>query len=46
MYIDGDNFTTWMEQIIGRLDKLKNILHRFSNIRNCLDGEKLLENQY
>lgn len=45
MYIDRDNFTAWMERIIDRFDKLENMLHRLSNVRNCLDGEQLLDNQ-
>ena len=53
MYIDNDNFVAWMERIMDRLDMQdKNRLDmqdkkidRLMNSHNCLNGEKLLDNQ-
>ncbi len=45
MYIEKDNFTTWMERMMDRFDMLEKQIERLSNVRNCLDGEQLLDNQ-
>lgn len=45
MYIERDNFTAWMERCMDRFNKLENMIERLSNVRNCLDGEQLLDNQ-
>ena len=43
MYIDKENFETWMERIMDRLDMQDKKIDRLLNSQNCLDGEKLLE---
>ncbi|MEG0678879.1 MAG: helix-turn-helix domain-containing protein [Carnobacterium sp.] len=45
MYIEKDNFTAWMERMMDRFDMLEKQIERLSNVRNCLDGEQLLDNQ-
>lgn len=45
MYIDRENFETWMERIMDRFDKIDKILDKMSKRRNMLDGEILLDNQ-
>ena len=45
MYIDNDNFVTWMERIMDRLDMQDKKIDRLMNSHNCLNGEKLLDNQ-
>ena len=45
MYIDKENFETWMERIMDRLDMQDKKIDRLLNSQNCLDGEKLLDNQ-
>ena len=42
MYIDKENFETWMERIMDRLDMQDKKIDRLLNSQNCLDGEKLL----
>ena len=45
MYIDKENFEAWMERIMDRLDMQDKKIDRLLNSQNCLDGEKLLDNQ-
>ena len=45
MYIDKENFEAWMERIMDRLDMQNKKIDRLLNSQNCLDGEKLLDNQ-
>lgn len=45
MNIDRENFEAWMERIQDRFDMVEKRLERMANIRNCLDGEELLDNQ-
>lgn len=45
MYIDNDNFMAWMERIMDRLDMQDKKIDRLMNSHNCLNGEKLLDNQ-
>jgi hypothetical protein len=45
MYIDKENFETWMERIMDRFDKQDKKLNKMSERRNMLDGEYLLDNQ-
>ena len=45
MYIDNDNFVAWMERIMDRLDMQDKKIDRLMNSHNCLNGEKLLDNQ-
>ena len=43
MYIE--DFEVWMLRIHDRLDTIENKIDRLSNVRNCLDGVQLLDNQ-
>lgn len=45
MNIDREEFEVWMERIQDRFDKIERGIERLSNVRNCLDGEQLLDNQ-
>lgn len=45
MYVDRDNFVAWMERIMDNFEKIEKKIDRLSNVRNCLDGEQLLDNQ-
>ncbi|MCP3895365.1 MAG: helix-turn-helix domain-containing protein [Bacteroides sp.] len=45
MNIDRENFEAWMVRIQDRFDILEKRLERIANVRNCLDGEELLDNQ-
>ncbi|WP_373145868.1 DNA-binding protein [Bacteroides thetaiotaomicron] len=45
MYIDREDFIAWMERIIDRFDMQDKKIDRVINVRNCLDGEELLDNQ-
>lgn len=45
MNIDRENFEAWMDRIQNRFDILEKRLERISNVRNCLNGEELLDNQ-
>ena len=45
MYIDNENFMAWMERIMDRLDMQDKKIDRLLNSHNCLNGEKLLDNQ-
>ena len=45
MYIDRENFEVWMERIQDRFDIIEKRLERMTKVRNCLDGEELLDNQ-
>jgi len=45
MYIDRDDFVAWMERIMDNFEKIEKKVDRLSNVRNCLDGEQLLDNQ-
>ena len=45
MYIDKDDFTTWMERIMDRFDMQDKKIDKVIKGRNCLDGEELLDNQ-
>ncbi|MGL4852492.1 MAG: helix-turn-helix domain-containing protein [Tannerellaceae bacterium] len=45
MNIDRENFEAWMERIQHRFDIVEKRLERMTKVRNCLDGEELLDNQ-
>ena len=45
MYIDRDDFVAWMERIMDKFERIEKKVDRLSNVRNCLDGEQLLDNQ-
>ena len=45
MYVDRDDFVAWMERIMDNFGKIEKKIDRLSNVRNCLDGEQLLDNQ-
>lgn len=45
MYIDRDDFVAWMERIMDNFERIEKKVDRLSNVRNCLDGEQLLDNQ-
>lgn len=45
MNIDRENFEAWMERMIHRFDMLDKKIERLTTQRNCLDGERLLDNQ-
>lgn len=45
MNIDKENFEAWMDRIQDRFDILEKRIERIANVRNCLDGEELLDNQ-
>lgn len=45
MSIDRDNFERWMNILIQRLDKIEKMLNRSANIKSCMDGDELIDNQ-
>ena len=45
MSIDRENFERWMNFIIQRLDKIEQMLNRMTNIKSCLEGDELIDNQ-
>jgi hypothetical protein len=45
MYINRDDFVAWMERIMDNFERIEKKVDRLSNVRNCLDGEQLLDNQ-
>lgn len=45
MGIDRDSFERWMNIIIQRLDKIEKMLNRSVNIKSCMDGDELIDNQ-
>ena len=45
MNIDREDFEVWMERIQDRFNMVEKRLDRMANVRNCLDGEELLDNQ-
>ena len=45
MYIERQFLESWMERIMDRFDSIERMIERLSNVRNCLDGEQLLDNQ-
>lgn len=45
MYIDRENFETWMERITEMLYAIEKKVDRLHTNKNCLDGEQLLDNQ-
>lgn len=45
MYIDKENFETWMVRIMERFDKQDKELDKISKRKNMIDGENLLDNQ-
>lgn len=45
MNIDRENFEAWMERFLERFDKLDDKLDRVMKLKNCLDGEQILDNQ-
>jgi len=45
MYVDRDDFVAWMERIMDNFERIEKKVDRLSNVRNCLDGEQLLDNQ-
>lgn len=45
MYIGRENFEVWMERIQDRFDVIEKQIERLTKVRNCLNGEELLDNQ-
>ena len=45
MSIDRESFEKWMNNIIQRLDKIEKMLNRTANIKSCLNGDELIDNQ-
>jgi hypothetical protein len=45
MNIDREDFIVWMERMQDRFDMIDKKIDRMANVRNCLDGEQLLDNQ-
>ena len=45
MHLDRETFIAWMERIMDRFDMTEKKIDRLATQRNCLDGEKLLDNQ-
>lgn len=45
MSIDRENFERWMNFIVQRLDKIEQMLNRMTNIKSCLEGDELIDNQ-
>ena len=43
MYIE--DFEVWMKRVQDRFDAIEKKIDRLSNVRNCLDGMQLLDNQ-
>ena len=40
-----EEFIAWMERIMDRFDQLNSSLERKEKLKNCLDGEVLMDNQ-
>lgn len=40
-----EEFIAWMERIMDRFDQLNSRLERKERLKNCLDGEVLMDNQ-
>ena len=45
MNIDRETFIAFMERMFDKFDMLDKKVERLSSQNNCLDGEKLLDNQ-
>lgn len=45
MSIDRDSFERWMNILIQRLDKIEKMLNRSANIKSCMNGDGLIDNQ-
>ncbi|NDW19903.1 DNA-binding protein [Dysgonomonas sp. 216] len=45
MNINSEDFESWMRKLISRFDKIESILSRNHVIKECLDGDTLLDNQ-
>lgn len=45
MNIDRESFEKWMDIIAQRLDKIEKMLSHMSNVKYCLDGDDLIDNQ-
>lgn len=44
MYLDNEDFIRWMEILQGRFDKIDKILDRMNKLKECFDGDALLDN--
>lgn len=40
-----EEFIAWMERIMDRFDQINSRLERKEKLKNCLDGEVLMDNQ-
>ena len=45
MFIDKEQFETWMRRIMERFDKQDKTLEKLNEPKVMLDGERLLDNQ-
>lgn len=45
MFIDKENFETWMKRIMQRLDEQDKTLEEINKPKNMLEEERLLDNQ-
>lgn len=45
MSVDQDHFEKWMKIIISRFDKIDFLLNQSNALKDCLDGDSLLDNQ-
>lgn len=45
MFIDKEQFETWMRRIMERFDKQDRTLEKLNEPKVMLDGERLLDNQ-
>lgn len=44
MYIENEHLATLAKEIMGRFDKIDKTLERMTKLKDCLDGDTLLDN--
>jgi hypothetical protein len=44
MYLDNEDFIRWMEKLLGRFEKIDKTLERMNKLKECFDGDTLLDN--
>ena len=44
MYISSEELNYLLNQIMGRFDAIDKTLERMNKLKDCLDGDKLLDN--
>lgn len=42
--MDNKNFEEWMKILLGRFDKIDKTLDRMNRLKECFDGDTLLDN--